>query len=183
MNTSSMPLTNKQLKQRYGLTQWTIKSARATGFIGPITAPIFISSGSRYVTTQHQMDVYLAKRKAWEATFLDSARMTRYINSQFGGMDHEKNPDARRIGKMIPYYGISPPSAYTFSGCQNRKYWHIDDLVVFRRFIDALFDGRLQRTNNPVYNNDLGIWMPKYPSPPDFPERYTDETRDRVCPS
>ena len=180
MELGSTPLQLRQITYRYGLTTWQIRNGRETGFIGAIVAPTFVKKGSRYLASRHQMDVFQARRKEWHRLFLNSPRMTAFIGSPFAGVESRKNWDARRIAQGEPYLSIIPPGYYLFEGCRGTRYWHLEDLQLFRRFLDGVFDRRLLPYEHPNYDPVDSVFRPNYPSPPDFPERYTEETRLRV---
>jgi len=178
---STSTLYRRQIQRRYKLSQWTIRQARKTGFIGPIRGPAFVRKGSRYLATQHEMDVYLARLKQFQRTFLNGAMMTKVIGSNYGGVPYERNADAKSIVKMRSYFDVMPPMYYTFIGGQRRKYWHVEDVLLFKRFIDGVLNRNLPRDiSHPCYSPEEDIWRPMYSSPADFSERYTDETRLRI---
>lgn len=174
------PLYACDLRRRYKLTAWEIRQGQSTGFIRAVAAPYFARDGRRLVTDEHQMDVYIARQREWERRFLDGARMTAYIKAPRGGVPARINSPYRLIVRQAPYRSVIPPPYYLFHGTNRRKYWHVEDLDLFIRFINAVQNRTIQSIGHPNYDPDEHVWRPKYPSPPDFPERYTDETRDRV---
>ena len=179
INIASTPLRRRQIKYRYKFTDWMIREARDTGFIGPIKGPSFIRIGSHFVASQHEMDCYIARSKEFSRRFADARAMTKFINAYHAGKPYSKNWDAIKIAKMMPYLDIMPPHFYQFEKCKGVMYWSMEDLQVFKSYIDKIASGSLRRYGS-TYDDTMKIWRPEYPSPADFSERYTDETRNRV---
>lgn len=167
------------IRLRYNLSSWVIRHARINGYIGAVRAPRFTKRGQRFYTTEYEMDLYSEREKEFKRLFLDIPRMTEFIGSSYGGMPYQSNRDARFISKQLPYLGVTPPYAYQFVHSNNRLFWHIEDLQLFRRFIALSLNG-VSGKDNPCWDDEEMIWRPNYLSPPDFKERYESATAKRV---
>ena len=105
--------------------------------------------------------------------------MTAFIGSRQGGISYAYNTDARNITKMRPYFDVAPPHSYVFMNTKRIRYWHLEDLEMFRRFIGMALHDKPDK-ENPAWDAEGQVWRPKYLSPPDFSERYDDATKARV---
>lgn len=183
MSAQTKLLSQREVRELYNISKWQIRMARETGYIGTIKGPKFIKLGKRHMITRHEMDVYVARHREFSRLFLNSARMTTVIDSRYAGVSYRTNWDAWLIARMEPYLSVMPPECYTFHGLggkREQKFWHLEDVQMFNRFIEGSMSGRLNRDTHPNYDSKEHVWRPDYPSPADFPERYTDETRSRL---